>query len=142
MISNKNFCLLANADDTLAFLRNTVGFEISRRIGMKWTPMQQPIELFVNGDYRGLYFLTEKIGVGKDRVAIKEQDNGETDKTKITGGWLLEIDQYADPQQIEIVEGNGKKLKFTYHSPDSLSEEQKNYLYDIVEIVQTFLSLF
>jgi hypothetical protein len=50
MKSNKNFCLLAHADDTLAFLRNTVGFELSRRIGMKWTPQQQPVELILNGD--------------------------------------------------------------------------------------------
>ena len=130
--ANKNYCLLANADDTLAYLRNTVGFEMSKRIGLKWTPQQVPIELMINGDYRGLYFLTEKINVGKDRVSIEEQKDGEKAPESITGGWLLEIDQYKDPQQIEITEGNGKSLKFTYHTPDSLSEEQEKYLYDIV----------
>lgn len=132
MKANKNFCLLANADDTLAYLRNTVGFEMSKRIGLKWTPQQVPIELMINGDYRGLYFLTEKINVGKNRVAIEEQKDGEKEPESITGGWLLEIDQYKDPHQIEITEGNGMSLKFTYHSPDSLSEEQEKYLYDIV----------
>lgn len=105
---------------------------MSKRIGLKWTPQQVPIELMINGDYRGLYFLTEKISVGNNRVAIEEQNDGEKDPESITGGWLLEIDQYKDPQQIEITEGNGKSLKFTYHSPDSLSEEQEKYIYDIV----------
>ena len=70
MNKSKHFALLAHADDNMAFLRNTIGFELSRRIGLAYTPAQQPVEVVLNGDYIGLYFLTETIRVANDRVNI------------------------------------------------------------------------
>ena len=128
MKSSKHFTLLAHADDNLAFLRNTVGFELSRRLGLAYTPEQRPVEVVLNGDYIGLYMMTEQIRVDANRVNIVEQNDGETNPENITGGWLLEIDNYDDDCQIRMTEGNGALLRFTYHSPEVLSEEQKNYL--------------
>ena len=128
MNKSKHFALMPHAEDTLAFLKNPVAFEISKRIGMTWTPETKPLELFLNGDYRGLYFLTENIRIEKTRVNIEEQVNGETADDKISGGWLLEIDQYEDCPQIVIQEGNMNWMRVTSHSPDSLSNEQLSYL--------------
>ena len=133
MKSSKHFALLAHADDDLAFLRNTVGFELSRRLGLAWTPAQEPVELVLNGDYIGLYFLTETIRVDKDRVNIVEQPDLTTHPDSITGGWLLEIDNYDDPAQIQITEGNGELLRFTHKTPEVLSAEQEQYLRQQVE---------
>ena len=134
MHSNRHFVLLAHADDYLAWLKNTMGFELSRRIGLAYTPAQEPVEVVLNGQYIGLYFLTEKIRVGKHRVNIEEQMDGETDLVNITGGWLLEIDNSPKPgEYISIVEIEGStdwkdKITITYHSPEILSHEQKTYL--------------
>lgn len=128
MNKSKHFALLAHADDNLAFLRNTVGFELSRRLGLKFTPAQQPIELVLNGDYIGLYFLTETIRVAKNRVNITEQADNITHPDSITGGWLIEIDNYDEEQQLRITEGNGEIIRFTFQSPEILSTEQKTYL--------------
>ena len=95
MKKSKHFALLAHADDSndrKGFMRNAVGFELSRMIGMTYTPDARPLEVVLNGDYIGLYFLTEHIRVDKDRVNIVEQEDEETDNEKITGGWLVEID--------------------------------------------------
>ena len=128
MNSSRHFALLAHADDDLAFLRNTVGFELSRRLGLAWTPAQQPVEVVLNGDYIGLYLLTETIRVAKNRVNIDEQPDNATDATEITGGWLVEIDNYDSDPHIEITEGNGYSIWFTYKSPETLSTAQSNYL--------------
>lgn len=130
MKKSKHFVLLAHADDQVAFLRNTVSFEISRRIGMPYTPEQRPIEVVLNGDYIGLYFLTENIRVDKDRVNITEQADEETATEAITGGWLVEIDNNRNTEQIQLsVEGTDLEwLWITYHSPEVLSEEQTAYL--------------
>ena len=40
--SSKHFNLLAHADDDLGFLRNTVGFQLSRLLKLAYTPEQQP----------------------------------------------------------------------------------------------------
>lgn len=134
MHSNRHFCLLSHADDYLARLKNTMGFELSRRIGLAYTPAQEPVEVVLNGEYIGLYFLTEKIRVGKHRVDIEEQQDGETDPEKITGGWLLEMDNNPDEDSfIYFNERAGSTdwrdwITMSYHSPENLSTEQKQYL--------------
>ena len=128
MNKSKHFALLAHADDQMAFLRNTVGFELSRRLGLKYTPAQQPLEVVLNGKYIGLYFLTETIRVAKDRVNIVEQPDTATDATTITGGWLVEIDNYDETEQVRITEGNGEVIRFTYKTPEILSSQQERYL--------------
>lgn len=128
MKKSRHFALLAHADDDCAFLRNTVGFELSRRLGLKFTPAQEPVEVVLNGEYIGLYMLTETIRIDEDRVNIVEQPDNETDEYNVTGGWLVEIDNYDEADQVRITEGNGEIIRFTYKSPEILSDVQKSYL--------------
>lgn len=133
MKKSKHFTLLAHADDNLAFLRNTVGFQLSRLLGLSYTPEQEPVEVILNGDYIGLYMVTDKLRVDADRVNIVEQADEETDTELITGGWLLEIDNYTEDGQISFTEGNGAAIRFTYHTPEVLSTEQKNYITNLLK---------
>lgn len=128
MKKNKHFGLLAHADDDLGFLRNAVGFELSRKLGLAWTPTAEPVEVFLNGDYIGLYFLTELVRVDPDRVDVVEQADNATDADAVTGGWLVEIDNYDTDPHIEITEGNGERIIFTYKTPEVLSSVQGSYL--------------
>lgn len=137
MKKSKHFALLAHADDNLGFLRNTVGFELSRLLGLAWTPAQEPVEVVLNGNYIGLYMLTENIRVDKNRVNIVEQADEETDAEAVTGGWLVEIDNYDEDEQVRITEGNGELLRFTYQSPEVLSEVQRSYLTNSVKEANT-----
>lgn len=68
MVKSKHFLLMAGADDDLGFLRNLVGYELSRRVGLPYTTDSQPVELVLNGKYQGLYFITEKIRVDKNEL--------------------------------------------------------------------------
>ena len=132
MKRNKNWALLAHADDNLSFLRNTMGFEVSRMMGLAWTPSQQPVEVVLNGDYIGLYMLTETIRVEPDRVNVTEQADYETSPFIVSGGWLVEIDNYQEEEQIRTMEGNGKNIWSTYKSPEHLSDEQHTYLTGLI----------
>lgn len=132
MKKSKHFTLLAHADDSKdrkGFMRNAVGFELSKMIGMTYTPDAKPLEVVMNGDYIGLYFLTENIRVDKDRVNIVEQEDQETDSEKITGGWLVEIDNYDTDPHITITEGGDVYTMWvTYKTPEVLSYQQEQYL--------------
>lgn len=129
MKKSRHFALLAHADDNLGFMRNVAGMELSRRMGLAWTPDDEPVEVVLNGDYIGLYYLTEPVRVDKDRVNVVEQADGETDPLKITGGWLVEIDNYDSDPHVQIQEGGGtERIIFTYKTPETLSAEQENYL--------------
>ena len=128
MSKSKNYALMAYADDSHAFLRATTGYKVSQLMNLAYTPDRRAVELVLNGDYKGLYFLTETVRVDKDRVPIVKQDDNTTDASLITGGWLLEIDNVADAEQVTITEGNGNLARFSYKDPEELSTQQNNYL--------------
>ena len=130
MHKSKHWALLAGADDYLGFLKNTVGYSLSEHIGLPYTPQQVPVELVLNGDYKGLYFVTETVRIDNDRVNIHEQEDGETDPSLITGGWLVEIDNYWENGMIEFDEGNGTHVMISTQSPEDLSSAQRNYITD------------
>lgn len=132
MKSNRHWVLLANAFNWQGQIENTLPYEIGRRMGMAWNPHMEPVEVVLNGQYIGLYFLTEKIRVEKDRVNIIEQKDNETDSTKVTGGWLLEIDNYTEPGNITFTEGNGTPFWVTVQSPEILSDVQRDYITDFL----------
>ena len=138
MNKSKHFALLAHADDSndrKGFMRNAVGMELSKLIGMTYTPDAKPLELVLNGDYIGLYFLTETIRVDKDRVNIVEQEDEETDASAITGGWLVEIDNYNTDPHITIKEGGKTTMWITYKTPEVLSSQQEQYLTQQMQLI-------
>ncbi len=132
---SKHFILLHN-DDWSGRLRNETGFELSRQLGMPYTPRQIPVELVLNGEYEGLYFLCEKIRVESGRVDIMEQQDNDSNPDNATGGWLLEIG-YDDkkPVVIEQFENNditNNWFAFTSNSPEVLSQVQYGYIHNII----------
>ena len=143
MNKSKHFTLLAHADDSndrKGFMRNAVGFELSKLIGMTYTPDAKPLELVLNGDYIGLYFLTEHIRVDKDRVNIVEQEDEEIDSEKITGGWLVEIDNYDTDPHITITEGGDVYTMWvTYKTPEALSPQQEAYLTEQITMLDKMI---
>ena len=128
MPNNRHWCLLAYADDYLGFLKGPAGFALSRAVGLRWTPRQVPVELVLNGKYMGLYFLTEHVRIASHRVHIREQASGETHSDSISGGWLVEIDNYPSAGNIEFDEHNGQHMMVSLCEPDSLSSRQRVYI--------------
>ena len=128
MPNNRHWCLMACADDDLGFLRMPGGFLISEATGMRWTPRHQPVELVLNGQYMGLYFLTEHVRIASNRVHIHEQADNETHADSITGGWIVEIDNYQTANNISFTEGNGQHVMVSLKEPEVLTGPQRNYL--------------
>ena len=67
----KSWVLLANYRD-VTDLMNTFVFEMGSALGLPFTNHTRYVELFVNGDYRGIYQLTEQVQQGKNRVAVSD----------------------------------------------------------------------
>ncbi|MBR5119031.1 MAG: CotH kinase family protein [Muribaculaceae bacterium] len=131
---SRHFVLLAHFNDFSGYLRNTIGFEMSRLLNMPYTPTQVPVELVLNGDYVGLYFLCEKIRVEGGRVDIVEQADNEMIADNVTGGWLLELTDDGN-KVIEQHQNNdpaNPKFCFVTQSPEVLSPMQRNYIHDLI----------
>lgn len=136
---NKHWVLLALADDYLGCLKTPAGFRISEAVGLRWTPAIQPVELVLNGQYQGLYFLVEHVRVDANRINITEQADLQTHPDSITGGWLVEIDNYWSENNIELDEGNGQHVMVSLDSPEILSDPQRNYIVAQMNAINTAL---
>lgn len=122
MNANKHWALLKFNEPTIA------GFQLGNIMGLDWTPSTRPIEVVLNGDYMGIYFLTETNRIGTSRLDIYEQHDMNDDEGSIPYGWLVEIDNYLETNQITIVENDNWYLRITHHSPESLSSAQRTWL--------------
>lgn len=65
----KKWILLANAYDS-SHLRNKIVLDASAAVGPPYTPECRWVDLYLNGEYAGLYLLTERNEVDSQRVDI------------------------------------------------------------------------
>jgi len=70
---NKRWNLISNSQDK-SLLKNEVFLEMARNLGIEYEPNVQQVTLYVNGDYQGVYLLTDKVSVDKNRVNLKKGD--------------------------------------------------------------------
>ena len=77
-------------------LRIPMSFYFSQRMG-HYASNWRFVELVLNGDYQGLYILTEKIKRDDDRVNIAKLDGDDLAGDSLTGGYILRIDWLDSP---------------------------------------------
>lgn len=70
----KKWVLLANYVDG-SFIRNKIVFDIAEEMGMPYVCKSVFVDLYINGDYKGVYQLIEKVEIGDSRVPL-ENDLG------------------------------------------------------------------
>ena len=68
----KRWILLANAGDP-THLRNKIVYDFSDAVGLSYAPDTEAVDLYLNGEYAGLYLLSERNEVQKNRVNIAEE---------------------------------------------------------------------
>lgn len=130
MSKSKHWALLNHFPGQEALTQN-VSFELGKRLGLAWTPANVAVEVMLNGHNIGVYYLTETVRIESERVDIFEQPDQNTDPLTVAGGWLIEIDNYEDPCQITVTQdkdGEPFDARFTYHTPEDLSELQLAWL--------------
>lgn len=90
----KSWVLLANYRD-VTDLMNTFVFEMGHWMGLEYTNHTRYVELFINGDYKGVYQLTEQIQQGSNRVNISDEK-----------GILVTLDVDDGPAESPLAENN------------------------------------
>ena len=94
-------------DRSLMF--NHIAYELSNQIG-KYASRGKFVEIEVNGEYMGVYYLCEKLKRDSKRIDIKSLN---TSSTNLTGGYILKIDKAdAGPEH------DGKPLSYFLNNWD------------------------
>ena len=66
----RKWVLLANSSDP-SLMRNKLVFEISAQLGFAFVPKAEYADLWIDGDYRGTYLVTEKPEVNQSRLNLR-----------------------------------------------------------------------
>lgn len=98
--SNKDWVLLANYRDP-TFLMNAFAFELADWMSLPYTNHSRFVEVTLNGDFIGLYQLTEQIEQGADRVAVAD-----------LGGILLSLDADDGPEMVPNATDNFASTRY------------------------------
>lgn len=145
-------------------LDNKIAMDLAQELGLAYTAQGTWVDLYLNGEYRGIYLLAESVTVGEGRVDIYdlEKENKrrnpsieqgtaeryEDEDNKgyllkngddISGGYLIEKDH---PKQYEAEESGfqtSRDDQFTINAPRHASREQVAYIQDHVETVDRLI---
>ena len=117
MPEHKRWVLLANYIDR-TLLRNDVAFHLGQQSGLAWTPHGVFVELVLNGEHRGCYYLCEQIRIDENRLPINEMPPYDEMAAgdDITGGYILELDSYYD--EVNKFRSAVRDLPVNVNTPD------------------------
>jgi hypothetical protein len=83
--------------------------------------------------------LTDQIKVGNFRVPVEEQEPTDTESPAITGGYLLEIDGFANSEPLWFQTPKGLKITVKYPDSDDINVQQKDYIRNYLRDFETVL---
>ncbi len=133
-----------------SLMRNVVTFELNRRM-RRYGTRTIYCELILNGDYKGIYVMEEKIKRDKNRVDIAKLKPGDISGDALTGGYILSVDK-LDPDftydyhgwlsQPDIQYPGAKNIIFQYYSPkpEELATQQRAYIRNFVDTASSQLA--
>ena len=124
---SKKWALLGNYSDK-TLIRNFLTFELSRIFNMTYTSECKFVDLIINGEYKGTYYFCDKIEVSETRLNIKKLTKSDNSLSKITGGYIMEIDGFAYLGDLYFISRKGIPITIKYPDISDISSKQNFYL--------------
>jgi len=129
-------------DKTL--MRNFLAYIMSNELG-RWAAHCRFVEVVVNGDYKGIYVLMERIKRGSGRVNIAKISNTDVAGDAVTGGYIFSLDKepngwfsfYTTPGSTN---NSKRQFSYVYPKPENIVQAQKDYLKKYVDSFENALS--
>ena len=121
-----------------SLMRNVLTFNLGRKMS-NYSPRTVYCELVVNGHYKGVYVLMEKIKRDNDRVDIARLDSNDIAGDSLTGGYIIKIDKYTGTGGSDWLSDfpniSGGPLYIQYHYPEAsvMLPEQLDYIEHYVD---------
>lgn len=131
MAPARKWNLIASATDG-SYMRNKIVLDLANRAAgaEDYEPDGKFIDLFINGEYQGLYLITEAVEIGENRWNIAED-----------GGFAFEVelDFRKEDGEDYITTAGGRLFEVEEASDGKLSAERKQEAEDILNDVESAL---
>lgn len=123
----KKWTLINNYGDR-TLMRNKIAFEISRVVGMEYTPYCTFVDVIYNGEYEGCYQLCDQVEAKDGRVEVTEMLPEDVDGEELSGGYFVEIDAYADQEISWFRSDRGTPVTIKSPDDDVIVRAQTQYI--------------
>ena len=135
----KSWTLVNNYGDK-TLMRNLLAFDISHHFNMAYTPVARPVDLVLNGEYKGCYQLCDQVEVRENRVEVETMSDKDITLPNLSGGYYIEIDAYASGEK-KWFTSSFLQVPVTIHYPDSdvITPEQTDYIVSVFNKMESVL---
>jgi Spore coat assembly protein len=121
---NRVWVLLANQCDQ-SLLRNHFAFELAKSFDkIEFAPSSTSVEVYLNGEYRGVYLLAEEIKVGSSRVDVDDNTD------EVDTGYLVELSAYAAGDWIFNVGSRQYQVRSDLSTDQATATKQYQFISD------------
>ena len=118
-----------------SMIRNSFAHWLFRQTG-RYSPRTKFFDLYINGVYRGVYELTERIKRGKYRVNVSKLKKTDIEGEELTGGYIWEFDYIIDRHgagfpsynPADFQTSDGVNVVLRYPKKEKITKEQEEYL--------------
>ena len=143
-------------------MHNKFALEMAEAIGLAYTSQSVWVDLYLNGEYAGIYLLAEPVSVGNGGVEVYDLEKENTalnDKwwnasrfhekkekgylinsgANVTGGYLIEKDYlwYYESEPVGFM--TNSNACFTIKSPKNASKEQMTYIHSYMQQIEDMI---
>ena len=134
-----SWVLLSPYND-VSMMRDPLAFHLWREMG-HWGPRTQMVEVLMDGEYLGIYILSEAIKRGESRVNIDKMEATDVEGRNLTGGYLLRIDTYNEEDATfpSKVPGIGEGIMDSQITWSCIYPKKKNLLPEQMAYIQHYV---
>lgn len=137
MPAESDWALLANYNDKV-FMRNQLSYNLFTEMG-HYGPKTRHCEVLVNGNYMGVFELSETIKRGNNRVDIAKLTVDENSGLDLTGGYIIKNDYWSTDDGWQLthspIDHPDLVIGLAYHYPkaNKISVQQKAYIAGFID---------
>jgi hypothetical protein len=145
MPSEADWILSAQYNDK-SLMRDALTYWLANKTG-RYASRSRYCEMVLNGEYRGVYILFEKIKRDKNRVSVSKLDSTGISGDNLTGGYIIKIDKLDGSgndgwySNFAPKPGSRFKVLYQYHypKPEDITSAQKTYIRNSVLTFEAIL---
>jgi CotH kinase protein len=133
-----------------SLMRDMMAYRLAGQI-MPWAPRLRYVEVLLNGEYMGVYMLTERIKRDKDRVNIHKMTSADTAGVAVTGGYMLAFDKipgapgggfggdWVSPYPPYEGAWQSSAIQVKYPKPEDIQPQQRAYIENYINAFEDAL---
>lgn len=146
MSSGRNWHLIANATDG-SHIRNKIMLEWAKELTEGYQPTGEFVDFYLNGEYQGLYYLTEPLEVAQNRLeldtakgvllemelaqrAVEENNYLATNREHY---WVAHSDSFMSQEILKKIKNYLNEIESALYSEDGVSEISQKSLPELLD---------